>query len=247
MSWFEEWFDSPLYEKLYSNRNDDEAALLADLIEEVIPKQRYPELLDLGCGRGRHSITLSLRGYKVTGIDLSQEAIKRAKERATERGADAEFLLGDMRSRLNRSFDAVVNLFTTFGYFSDDRENIKVIYNAESMLRMNGLLMIDYLNASQVRRNLVSGDMGSFKEIDFQINRTIEKDMVCKEITFSGPSLKKPVQYTEKVKLYDLEWFEKVYKNCGLELIAVLGDYAGDAFDTEKSARLIMLCRKFVE
>src|SRR5690625_5483861 len=111
MSWYEDWFDSPLYEKLYSNRNKEEAHLLADLIEDEIPKQSYPEILDLGCGRGRHSIALARRGYQVTGIDLSKEVVGKAEEIAEEAGLrNVTFLTGDMREPLDQRFDAVLNL-----------------------------------------------------------------------------------------------------------------------------------------
>src|SRR5690625_5115337 len=109
MSWSEDRFDSPSYEKLYSNRNKEEARLLADLIEDEIPKQSYPEILDLGCGRGRHSIALARRGYQVTGIDLSKEVVGKAEEIAEEAGLrNVTFLTGDMRedrksTRLNSS------------------------------------------------------------------------------------------------------------------------------------------------
>lgn len=244
MNWFEEWFDSPLYEQLYSNRNEDEAALLADLIEQAIPVNRYPAILDLGCGRGRHSITLALRGYQVTGVDLSEEAINRAKQRALQKKAEAEFLVGDMRQSLKMKFDAIVNLFTTFGYFIDDHENARVITNASSMLKPDGYLMIDFLNALHVKKKLVPDDSGSFKHFTYHVKRFIENGMVFKQILFDGPSLDKPVHYTERVKLYDLNWFLNVFNDHHLELVSACGNYEGASFDAETSPRLIMLCRK---
>src|SRR6056297_542997 len=111
MSWFEEWFDSPLYEKLYSNRDEKDAASLADLIEEVIPVSAYRNVLDLGCGRGRHSITLAQRGYQVTGIDLSNKAIEKAKRIAGQKNLNnVKFFVRDMRDPLPKQFDAIVNL-----------------------------------------------------------------------------------------------------------------------------------------
>ncbi|HKL03925.1 MAG TPA: methyltransferase domain-containing protein, partial [Cryomorphaceae bacterium] len=135
MSWFEEWFDSPLYEKLYSNRDEKDAASLAELIEEVIPVSDYRNILDLGCGRGRHSITLAQRGYQVTGIDLSKKAIQKAKRIARQKNLDnVEFFVRDMRAPLPKQFDAIVNLFTTFGYFLEDEENRRVLVNTQKML-----------------------------------------------------------------------------------------------------------------
>jgi SAM-dependent methyltransferase len=244
MSWFENWFDSPLYEQLYSDRNEDEAALLADLIEKKIHRLRYPHILDLGCGRGRHSITLALRGYRVTGIDLSIKAIKKAEYKARIKGAEADFIVGDMRDSLNMQFDAIVNLFTTFGYFIDDRENKKIVSNASSMLRTAGLLMIDFFNAREVVQKLVPEESGSFHDLDFHITRNIKDGMVFKKILFEGPSLKKPVQYIERVKLYELDWFLNAFNENHLELISVYGGYGGELFDAGSSPRLIMLSRK---
>lgn len=245
MSWFEEWFDSPLYEKLYANRNEEEAALLADLIEEVIPKQTFTRILDLGCGRGRHSITLATRGYRVTGVDLSPEAIKKARNRAEkEKLENVTFLEGDMREPVEGQFDAILNLFTTFGYFLDDEENDRVLKNASGMLPENGRLMIDFLNPSYVARNLVPQESGAFRKVEYTIRRFIEKGMVFKEITFHAPDAEEPLTYTERVKLYDVDWFRVHLSDAGFSIIQTFGDYRGGRYMPEKSSRLIMLCSK---
>jgi SAM-dependent methyltransferase len=245
MSWFEEWFDSPLYEKLYAYRNEAEAAQLADLIEKIIPKKIYPRILDLGCGRGRHSITLAERGYRVTGIDLSEEAIKKARKQSDEKQLEnTEFLVRDMRLPLKATFDAVLNLFTTFGYFLDDDENRKVLQSTRQMLQTDGIFLIDFLNAEQVKKEIIPEDKGSFKEIEFQIKRYIKNGMVYKEINFRGPSLSEPVQYQERVKLYDLDWFEENLNASGFSLRKVYGSYTGQPFSIDESSRLIMVCRK---
>lgn len=245
MSWFEDWFDSPLYEKLYANRNEDEASLLADLIEKEIPPETYTEILDLGCGRGRHSITLAERGYHVTGIDLSEEAIAKATRIASGKNLEnVEFITGDMRDPIAKKFDAILNLFTTFGYFLDDAENAKVLKNISGLLKPQGVAIIDFFNASLIQKNLVPEDSGSFKNLDYRIERKIEEDMVFKRIHFSGPSLKGDVEYLERVKLYDLNWFVKELTNAGLKLNHIYGNYTGVPFQKENSPRLIMVCSK---
>lgn len=245
MSWFEKWFNSPLYEKLYSYRNEEEAELLASFIEDKIPKSQYPRLLDLGCGRGRHSITLAEMGYTVKGIDLSPEAISQAESTAKKRGlSNVTFQVEDMRNPLPETFDAILNLFTTFGYFLDDQENFNVLKNVDSMLNEKGLFLIDYLNATRIRKNIVSEESGSYGKLDYQIERKIEKDMVFKTIRFTGSSINDPVQYQERVKLYELEWFEDNFSEIGFELCSVYGDYKGSKFDPETSPRLLMISKK---
>ncbi|MEX0662742.1 MAG: class I SAM-dependent methyltransferase [Balneolaceae bacterium] len=245
MRWFEEWFDSPLYEKLYINRNESEAEDLARLIEKIIPRETYPKVLDLGCGRGRHSLTLAEKGYGVMGIDLSPQAIAKATKKAEKRGLkNVQFKEQDMRIPLDDTFDAVVNLFTTFGYFLEDSENIKVLRSVHSMLRPKGRFMIDFLNTNLVEKNLVRRESGRYENLYFDIERFIEDEMVYKKITFSGDDLEEAVYYQERVKLYDLNWFKQKFDECGFSLKNGWGNYLGEEFNPEKSPRLILLAEK---
>lgn len=245
MHWFEEWFDSPLYDLLYANRNEQEAARLAELIEKVIPPAEYPDLLDLGCGRGRHSLTLAGLGYNVTGIDLSEEAIRVALDKAEMRGIRrAKFMVRDMRDPLPQTFDAVVNLFTSFGYFKDDNENIRVFRSVSDMLRNAGVFFMDYMNADWVRANYKPEDEGEFRNIRYRIQRYIEGDIIYKKITFRGESLEGPTTYVEQVKLYDLEWFLETFDHCGFEVKKLFGNYKGDIYNPDTCSRLVMVVRK---
>lgn len=245
MNWFEEWFDSPLYEKLYAYRNKDEAGELADLVEKLIPSSQYPNILDLGCGRGRHSIELAERGYQVTGLDLSKEAITKAIQIAKKKKlTNVHFQVGDMRRPLDKTFDSVLNLFTTFGYFLKDEENAKVIESVAKMLNRNSIFILDYLNAYKVRKDLVPEEDEKFREMDVHIKREIEKNMVYKKIRFSNDMLGEPIQYQERVKLYELDWFEKKFAKYGLGLKKIYGSYSGELFNKKDSPRLLMVAKK---
>jgi len=244
MSWFEKWFNSPMYEKLYSHRNMDDAARLARIIKNIIPVQTHNNLLDLACGRGRHSILLAKKGYGVTGIDLSDTAIRKAKAHARrEEIKNVQFRTGDMREYPGLTFDAVVSLFTSFGYFLDDGENIRVLVNIRSMLKDNGLFLLDYLNPEHVEKTLVPAETKTIDGITFTIERKIEENMVFKTISLTNPETGEPILHTERVKLYDLDWFRSHLKESGLKITDVYGNYDGDSFSTQDSPRCIMFGR----
>lgn len=245
MSWFEEWFDSPLYEKLYAYRDEEEASRLAGLIEKEIPLSDYESILDLGCGRGRHSLTLAEKGYRVTGVDLSQNAIEKAGKIAEQRKlTNVEFKVGDMRVPLPETFDAVLNLFTTFGYFLNDKENEKVFESVQSMLKPGGIFFMDYMNEDVVRKNIVPEEKGAYREWDYMISRKIKNGMIYKTIRFFTQSQGQSIKYRERVKLYDLNWFREVAARNHFSLKNTYGNYKGDPFNDEESSRLIMVFEK---
>lgn len=241
MDWFEEWFDSPLYEKLYANRDEQEAEQLVQLLEDILPLEECSKILDLGCGRGRHAINLNQKGYFVTGIDLSEQAIATAREKAEDLELeDIRFEVRDMRNPLPERFDAIVNLFTTFGYFKSDEENASVLESVRQMLEPEGIFVLDYLNAQQVKNNYRPFDQGEFHGIHYEIQRYLRNNSIIKEIEFSGEEIGRK-EYAERVKLYDLSWFEKEMTNHNLEIDHVYGDYEGNSFDPETSSRLLII------
>lgn len=243
-NWFEEWFDSPLYEKLYYNRDEEEAHQLIEFLEQTLSLNDCSSILDLGCGRGRHSLNLAKRGYTVKGTDLSTEAIKTADAKASELELDnVEFEVRDMRNPLSDTFDAIVNLFTTFGYFKEDEENALVLDSVVKMLESEGLFVLDYLNAEKVKQTYVPEEEGEFQGINYQISRYIKNGAIHKDIVFAGEGLSSPRSYWERVKLYGLDWFKKEMDKRGLEIIDVSGDYQGNEFDPKSSPRLLIISK----
>lgn len=244
MDWFEEWFDSPLYEKLYADRDEKEAEQLIEFLENTLLSKQYHSILDLGCGRGRHSHNLAKRGYDVMGIDLSPAAIQTAKEKADELGLEnTRFKVRDMRNPLSQQFDAVVNLFTTFGYFKSDDENASVLDSVTAMLKKKGLFVLDYLNAEKVKQNFVPEEEGEFQDLRYEIKRYIKNGAIHKDIAFAGDKLDKPRVYWERVKLYGLDWFEQEMGKRDLEIVDVKGDYKGSDFDADSSPRLLIISK----
>jgi len=148
-----------------------------------------------------------------------------------------------MRNPLPETFDAIVNLFTTFGYFKEDDENALVLDSAVQMLNSDGIFVLDYLNAQKVKQNFVPEEEGEFHGIEYQIKRYVQDGAIHKDIVFAGEGLSSPKSYWERVKLYDLSWFEKEMTARGLEIESVKGDYRGGDFDPESSPRLLIISK----
>lgn len=142
--WFEEWFDTPYYHVLYQQRNDREARRFLDVLHRHFQFQRHHQVLDLACGKGRHARYLRSLGPAVTGIDLSSSSIAEAKQVET---LGLSFYVQDMREPFGKgSYDFIINLFTSFGYFEEETDNAKVIGNMAHALKRQGKMVIDYLN-----------------------------------------------------------------------------------------------------
>ena len=122
--WFSSWFDTPFYHILYKDRNDKEAHAFMDTLTHYLNFPENGTILDLACGKGRHSLYLNTLGYNVTGVDLSENSINFAKQFENE---TLRFKVHDMCVPFGEKFDGVFNLFTSFGYFDDDEDNLNTI------------------------------------------------------------------------------------------------------------------------
>ncbi len=239
--WFESWFDSPYYHLLYGNRDEVEAGNFIEVLSGFLKAKMGATALDLGCGKGRHAIALHRKGFDVTGIDLAEQSIVEAKQSEQEGIA---FFVHDMRHPfMVNYFDFVFNLFTSFGYFSSQRDNSSVISAVKSGLKANGVFVIDFLNAELVKKNVQENNQGSVEAggIIFHWQKRIENNFVIKDISFEAEN--KTYCFSEKVQLLTLEDFEKLLSPF-FTIENIFGDYKLGKFDEQNSPRLILIARK---
>jgi SAM-dependent methyltransferase len=242
MPWYEGWFGSDAYDLVYDHRDETEAEQLVDLVEREIAPAPDAHIIDVGCGRGRHARTFARRGYRVTGVDLSEEAIAEARTRTRAQDLDATFVQGDMREPLCEGCaDGVVNLFTTFGYFDEDAENERALAAMAAALRPGGWFLQDFLNAPQVVDTLRPSDTRTVNGITIEQRRWVEDDRINKEITLARNG--RTETYRESVRLFTLDELKRMYENVGLTLQATYGNYDG-APHTPESPRLLLYARK---
>jgi SAM-dependent methyltransferase len=236
--WFEHWFGEE-YLELYPHRDDEEAERVAALLESRGVVRRGDRVVDLACGAGRHAVALSRIGARVVGLDLSLPLLRAGQRR----WQDARLVRADIRVLPLRTggADAVVNLFTSFGYFEQDAEHERVIVDVARVLRTGGRFALDFLNAQQVRATLVPRDERPVNGRSVIQERRLEKDgrYVIKTIHLAGEGR----SFMERVRLYERADFERMFDAAGLAIDAVLGDYDGSPF-AARSPRLLMLARK---
>jgi SAM-dependent methyltransferase len=194
------------------------------------------KVLDLACGKGRHSIYLNQLGFNVLGADLSENSIAEATKNTNE---TLHFKVHDMREPFEEKFDAIFNLFTSFGYFENDEDNLTTLKAIKESLSEYGFAVIDFMNVAQVLETLVPEETKTVEGIEFHIKRYLKDGHIYKEIDFEDKGQK--FHFTEKVKALTLKDFEELMEEAGIYLLDIFGDYKLKKFHKTDSERLIMI------
>ena len=236
--WFTDWFNTSYYHILYKERNDSEAQLFMRNITALLSLDKSTHILDLPCGKGRHAVFLNSLGYTVTGADLSENSINLAKKYENN---TLHFEVQDMRATFNSKYDAVFNLFTSFGYFEDDKEDLLILQNIKNGLTKDGFFVFDFLNANLVKENLVAKETKVVDGISFHINREITNGFILKHISFFADG--KDHVYTERVKYLDLKKMTSYLEKVGFKIEHTFGDYHLNNFNSKSSNRLILVAK----
>ena len=256
--WWETVFDEQ-YLKTYVDIVTPERTVqqVAFLMRHLRLK-KSAHILDLACGYGRHAIALSEKGHAVTGLDFSKHFIALAKRHATERGVNTQFIHADMRNLafVNR-FDAVISIFTSFGYFEDDSDNVLVLKKISQALKPNGEFIIDLNNLTRIiawlsregvvdntthrltatrTEKLSNGLVVTTKDEFHSLTMRASKTRIWKERSTQK-------RYTTDVRLFSLPEFSCLLEEQGLAVTAVWGDFDDSRFGSD-SRRMIIRARK---
>jgi SAM-dependent methyltransferase len=240
--WFRYWFDSPFYHKLYFERDEKEAENFIQKLVTHLQLKPGSRILDVACGRGRHSKVFAKMGFDVTGIDLSPASIEYAKQSET---SNLQFFVHDMRLPFRGNyFDYAFNFFTSFGYFRTRREHDAAIRTITRSLKPGGTLVIDYLNVHYAEDHLLPGTTKHYNGTTYDIQRWDDDSHFYKTIKVSDASLTLPLEVTEKITKFSPGDFNEMLSYQNMQVEELFGDYELNSYDVRKTPRLIIVARK---
>ena len=237
--WFKTWFDSEYYHLLYKDRDQTEAENFVKKIYQYLSPSINQTMLDLACGKGRHSIHLNKMGALVEGCDYSENSIRHAKQFENDR---LQFFTHDMRNKLPKPYDYIFNLFTSFGYFETLEEHQTTLRNIYNGLREEGLFIFDFMNTKYVLNHLVAEETIQKESIYFHIKRELIDGVITKNISFKANG--NLHQYREEVRALHPDELIKMMENCGFSVQEKFGNYQLAPFDLHTSNRFILVLSK---
>ena len=230
-NWYTEFFNED-YPRIYSDRlSQDATEREAAFVVEALGLQKGDRVLDLACGHGRHAVALARRGMVVTGQDLNEDYLRMAREGAALARVEIETLHGDMRSiPFTGEFDVVINMFTAFGYFESENEDVRVLEAVANSLKSDGKLLLDTINREWVLSNYAQNDWHTddhgntyLEHRDFDLV-TGRNRVTFSIVTADGTRRESP---GHDVRLYTLTELVRLLDAAGLRPSAIYGDYDG--------------------
>lgn len=238
--WFKSWFDTRYYHILYSHRTWEEAAVFIDHLVRYIQPSAGARVLDLACGKGRHSAELAKFELDVTGVDLSACSIHEAKKLEH---SHLRFEVQDMRElHFEQPFACIFNLFTSFGYFECDRENAKVLARVFHHLEPNGYFVLDYFNALLIAPSVVHEQVIEREGIRFEIKKWVDKGIVIKQIHVIDGDYEEV--FHEKVQLLTYDAIATLLHEAGFHIFARFGNYQLEEWKPDVATRCIVIAQK---
>lgn len=218
----------------------------ADFLVKAMGLGRGESLLDVPCGTGRHARVFAKRGLRVTGIDLNPALVRMAK--AESKGPGLVFRVGDMLElgRYREKFDAVVNLFTSFGYFAEDRENVAALKEMVAALKPGGRLAIHLIDrdwvlkhflpeSGSVRRGVETREVRSY---DRRTKRIASRTTV---LTLKSGAVR---TYFHETRLYSKHEMVRLLLAAGMRRVSVFGDTDASTFQKGVSSHPIYVAWK---
>jgi SAM-dependent methyltransferase len=243
-AWYVDFFRKDylnVYGHLFTaERAEKEAAFVAKALE----LKTGARVLDLCCGPGRHSVALAQHGFDVTGLDLNPAYLELARQAAEAGHVSLKTVASDMREiPFQNYFDAIVNMFSSFGYLESEAEDARVLESAVKALKADGRLLLDILNREWAVANYIQNDWHSGEDGTLYVERR-ELDLATSRMhvsfTIVGPDGTRRESVGHNMRLYTLTEMTRLLERTGMRVTGVFGGFLGEMYAI--STRRMILC-----
>ena len=229
---------------LFSQQRQLSAIAEVEKIEKLLEIEEQARILDLCCGSGRHSLELSQRGFDVIGVDRTTAYIDKARAEAEKRGLDAEFLIGDMRAYCAPdSFDIVLNLFGSFGYFEDPEDDRRVVENAYASLRPGGRFLIETQGKEILARDFRERDWGKEGDLLILSEKKVSQNWGRIETRWIVIRGTERIEHRVSVRSYSAVELSSLLAACGFSEVRVFGSLDGTEYDQASQRLVVVGCK----
>jgi SAM-dependent methyltransferase len=237
---FWELFEPVLFNQQRQSSTQEEVEKIVNLLQ--IDGQA--KILDLCCGKGRHSLELSRRGFDVVGVDRTKAYIEKARLEAEKRSLDVTFVVGDMREYcVPNSFDIVMNLFGSFGYFEDPQDDRQVVANMYTSLRVGGQFLIETAGKEILARNFQARDWSEEGELLLLSEKKVSQNWGHIETRWIAIRGTERIEHRVAVRSYSAVELASLFSYCGFPKVLVYGSLGGTEYN-QTAQRLVVVGRK---
>ncbi len=241
--WWRDVFDRPTFFELYERSDTELAVTQVDHVVRLLDLRAPARILDVPCGYGRHSIELARRGYQVTGVDISEVQIARARKKAAGAGARAQFVIGDARALpVAGLFDAAINMFLSFGYFATDEENEAMLRGIARVLCRGGRLLIDFWNREHEIR-LFQPTIIEERDDDIREVEEWSFDPLAGRLNWTNTVVfpdGRRESWDHSIRAFTVAEVRKMLEAAGMTVVAIYGGLGGEPYTMDSESAIFV-------
>jgi SAM-dependent methyltransferase len=242
-AWFESFFGEDYLEMYRDAFPAERTGAEVDGIVSLLSLGEGARILDLACGHGRHATALAKRGFDVTGYDLSEVFLERARADAEAQGANVRWGQGDMRElRFDGEFDAVINVFTAFGYFEDPEDDLRTLRGIRAALEPGGRFLLETLHRDGLPARFQPQSAEKISNGAIVLHERawdLARDVIDDHVTLVRPD-GTHAEFTTALRMRSLHQLLDLTRKAGLEPKAWYGGLDGSTLELH-SHRLVLV------
>jgi SAM-dependent methyltransferase len=244
-SWYEqEEFWKTFAPLLFNSERIQSAGQEVEQIVSLLKLEPGVSICDLCCGPGRHSLELGRLGYHVTGVDRTGLYLEQAKQKANEQGLNIRFVQDDMRRFCEqKAFDAVINVFTSFGYFEEAADDKRVLENVYKSLKEDGKFLIDIVGKELLARIFQEKRWREESGVILLEETKLSEDWSSIENRWIIIRDAEREEFRFSLRLYSAAQLSELLKSCGFGRVEIYGDLSGSPYD-QTAKRLVVVAHK---